>query len=170
MTSHAASSKLKVGGVFTVICVDKHGREKWRDTSHNLAVNVGIDSVLNVAFVNQTQIATWFLGLTDASPTIAAGDTMASHAGWTEITAYSEAVRQTWTPAVTTTQVITNATSVDVSINGTATVGGLFVTSNNVKGGTTGTLFAVEAFTGGNQAVANGDTLRLTYTLTGASS
>ncbi|GAG46997.1 unnamed protein product, partial [marine sediment metagenome] len=36
-------------------------------------------------------------GLTDGTPTPAAGDTMASHGGWTEVVAYDEGVRQTLT-------------------------------------------------------------------------
>jgi hypothetical protein len=62
--------------------------------------------------------------------------------------------------------VITNSASVAVfSINGTTTVGGAFLTSNNTKGGTTGILFSASDFTApGDRAVVSGDTLNVTYT------
>jgi hypothetical protein len=94
---------------------------------------------------------------------------MASHAGWTEVTAYSQATRPQAVFAAATTadpSVITNSASVAVfSINGTTTVGGAFLTSNNTKGGTTGILFSASDFTSpGDRAVVNGDTLNVTYT------
>jgi hypothetical protein len=94
---------------------------------------------------------------------------MASHAGWTEVTAYSNANRVTATLATATTanpSVVTNSASpASFSINGTATVGGAFLTSNNTKGGTTGTLFSAADFgSPGDRSVVNGDTLSVTYT------
>jgi len=50
------------------------------------------------------------------------------------------------------------------TINGTTTVGGAFLTSNNTKGGTTGTLFSASDFTApGDRSVVNGDTLNVLY-------
>ena len=62
---------------------------------------------------------------------------------------------------------MTNATTADFNMTpGSAvTIKGLFLCSDNTKGGTTGTLFATAAFTGGNQTVNNGDTLKVTYTV-----
>jgi hypothetical protein len=123
------------------------------------------------ALTSVAQITTWYLGLygAGASNTPAAGDTMSSHAGWTEVTAYSNANRVTATLATATTanpSVVTNSASpASFSINGTATVGGAFLTSNNTKGGTTGTLFSAADFgSPGDRSVVNGDTLSVTYT------
>ena len=93
---------------------------------------------------------------------------MASHAGWTEITAYSQATRPACTFGAATTadpSVISNTASVAVfSMNGTETVGGAFLTSNSTKGGTTGVLFSAGDFQSpGDRAVVNGDTLNVTY-------
>lgn len=52
-----------------------------------------------------------------------------------------------------------------ISSNST-TIGGAFVTTNNTKGGSTGTLYGGAAFTGGNKTLGNTDTLTVTVTLT----
>jgi hypothetical protein len=94
---------------------------------------------------------------------------MSSHIGWTEVTAYSNANRPTATFATPTTadpSVVTNSASpASFNINATATIGGAFLTSNNTKGGTTGTLFSAADFQSpGDRSVVNGDTLNVTYT------
>jgi hypothetical protein len=161
---NAARSGVRAGGVFTIVCRDKDGNVKWTDTGHNLVVNTGLNHIRDVILLAGTQVSTWYTGLTQGSPTIAAADTMASHAGWTESTAYSEAVRQTWTGAAGATGASSNSASPSVfSINATATIGGVFLTSNSTKGGSTGTLYSGVAFTGGNRSVVNGDTLTVTY-------
>jgi hypothetical protein len=51
------------------------------------------------------------------------------------------------------------------TINGTTTVGGAFLISNNTKGGTTGILFSAADFAApGDRSVVSGDTLTVTYT------
>jgi hypothetical protein len=94
---------------------------------------------------------------------------MSSHAGWTEVTAYSQATRPACTFGTATTadpSVITNTASpATFSINGTTTVGGAFLTSDNTKSGTTGILFSASDFQSpGDRSVVNGDTLTVTYT------
>ena len=132
---------------------DKYGKLKWREVVWNTVVNVGLDDVLDKYFKGSTYTAAHYVGLTDSTPTVAAGDTMASHAGWTEIQTYSEAVRQTLTLGTVSSQSVDNSASKAVfSINGTATVGGAFVTTNNTKGGTTGTLYGAAAFTAGDRS------------------
>jgi hypothetical protein len=160
------------GGVFTVECRDKEGNLKWTETMHNLVVNVGLKDMNDKYFTGSTYTATWYLGLVTgpgAGNTYAAGDTMASHVGWTEDTGYSQATRPAATFAAATTadpSVITNSSSVAVfSINATTTVAGAFLSSDNTKGGTTGVLFSVANFgSPGDRAVVSGDTLNVTYT------
>jgi len=48
-------------------------------------------------------------------------------------------------------------------MNGTTTIFGAFLTSNNTKSGTTGKLYAVGNFAS-SRAVENGDQLLVTYT------
>jgi hypothetical protein len=166
-----AGEAAQATGVYYVECRDKDGNLKWTAESKNLVVNAGLQYMAGSALTSVTQITTWYLGLygAGASNTPAAGDTMASHAGWTEVTAYSNANRVTATLATATTanpSVVTNTASpAAFNINGTATVGGAFLTSNNTKGGTTGTLFSAADFgSPGDRSVVSGDTLSVTYT------
>lgn len=165
------NEKLKAGGVFTVQCFDKEGNLKWTEEKHNLVVNVGLQDMNTKYFSGSSYTAAWYIGLygAGASNTPAASDTMSSHAGWTEVTAYSQSTRPACTFGTATTadpSVITNSASpATFSINGTTTVGGAFLTSNNTKGGTTGILFSASDFQSpGDRSVVNGDTLTVTYT------
>jgi hypothetical protein len=166
-----AGEAAQATGLFEIKCHDKDGNLKWTAESKNLVVNVGLQYMAGSALTSVSQITTWYLGLygAGASNTPAASDTMASHAGWTEVTAYSNANRVTATLVTATTanpSVVTNTASPAVfNINGTATVGGAFLTSENTKGGTTGTLFSAADFgSPGDRAVVNSDTLSVTYT------
>ena len=166
-----AGEAAQATGVFNIICRDKDGNLKWQAESKNLVVNAGLAYMAGSALTSVTQITTWYLGLygAAASNDPAAGDTMASHAGWTEVTAYSNANRVTATFVTATTadpSVVTNTASPAVfNINGTTTVGGAFLTSENTKGGTTGTLFSAADFgSPGDRSVVNSDTLSVTYT------
>lgn len=60
---------MKIGGVFRFICLDKNGYIKWIDETHNLVTNGGLQHALDVLFASGTQVATWYVGLTDGSPT-----------------------------------------------------------------------------------------------------
>jgi hypothetical protein len=162
-------------GKYHVECHDKDGNLKWTAESKNLVVNAGLRYMAGSALTSVTQITTWYLGLygAAASNTPAAGDTMASHAGWTEIAPYSNATRVTASFAAATTanpSVVTNTASPAVfNINATATVGGAFLTSSSPKtpnsGYDAGTLFSAADFgSPGDRSVVSGDTLSVTYT------
>ena len=166
-----AGEAAQATGVYRVECHDKDGNLKWTAESKNLVVNVGLQYMAGSALTSTAQVTTWYLGLygAGASNTPAAGDTMASHAGWTEVTAYSNANRVTATLTASTNanpSVVTNTASPAVfNINATSTVGGAFLTSDNTKNGTTGTLFSAADFgSPGDRSVVSGDTLSVTYT------
>ena len=170
-TGGGAHAGVRGGGVYTIQCHDKDGNLKWEASNHNLVVNVGLQDMNAKYFTGSSYTAAWYLGVygAAASNNPAASDTMASHAGWTEVTAYSESTRPVCTFGVPTTadpSVATNSASPAVfSINGTATIGGAFLTSNNTKGGSTGMLFSAGDFASpGDRSVVAGDTLTLTYT------
>ena len=157
-------------GRWEFVCRDANGAEKWRDTIDNIVVNAGLNYLLDAGLSGGTQITTWYLGLLSATPTVAAGDTMASHAGWTEVVAYDEANRVTWADGGVASQSVSNSASpADFTISANSTqIGGAFLTSNNTKSGTTGTLYAAGAFTAGNKDLDDNDTIEVTFTGTAA--
>jgi hypothetical protein len=166
-----STEQAQATGVYYIECHDKDGNLKWTAESRNLVVNVGLQYMAGSALTSVTQITTWYIGLygAAASNNPAAGDTMASHAGWTEVVPYSNATRVTATFATATTanpSVVTNSASpATFNINASATVGGAFLTSNNTKSGTTGTLFSAADFgSPGDRSVVSGDVLSVTYT------
>jgi hypothetical protein len=170
VADRGASERVKAGGFFVVECFDKDGNLKWKEENHNLVVNVGLQDMNAKYFTGSGYTAAWYIGLygAGASNTPAASDTMSSHAGWTEVTDYSQSTRPACTfgtPTTTDPSVATNTASpASFSINNTTTVGGAFLTSNNTKGGTTGILFSASDFLGGDRSVVSGDTLSVTYT------
>jgi hypothetical protein len=166
-----AGEDAQATGLFEIKCHDKDGNLKWAAESKNLVVNVGLAYMAGTALTSVAQQASWFLGLygAGASNTPAAGDTMSSHAGWTEVVAYSNATRVAATFVTATTanpSVATNSASPAVfNINGTTTVGGAFLTTGSAKSGTAGTLFSAADFgSPGDRSVVTSDTLSVTYT------
>ena len=159
-----------VKGIWEVKAFDKDGNLKWVENYENIVVNTGLDHLLDATLSGGTQITTWYVGLTDGTPTAAAGDTSASHAGWSEVTAYSEGARQTWVDGGVSSRTVTNSGSpAEFSINSNSTtIGGAFLISNSTKGGTSGTLYAIGAFSAGDKSLDNGDTLQVTATFTTA--
>ena len=167
-----SGEQAKATGKFTVQCLDKDGNLKWELESKNLVVNVGLQYMAGAALTGTSPITTWYIGLygAGASNAPAAGNTMASHGTWTEETGYSNANRPTATFVAATNanpSVVTNSASpAAFNINATATIGGAFLTSDNTKGGTTGTLFSASDFTSpGDRSVVSGDTLNVSYSL-----
>lgn len=139
-----------------------------RSIPANLIVNQGLNYWRDSLASGFTAIGSWFIGLLGAAPTVAAADTMASHAGWTEVHAiYSEAARPAWTTATAGAGGRTNAAArARFTFTGSGTVGGAFLTSSSTKNGTTGTLFSGRAFPGGDVGVANGYTLDVELSIT----
>jgi hypothetical protein len=161
--------QMLAGGVFTVTCHDKDGNLKWEERNHNLVVNQGLKDMNDKYFSGSTYTAAWYIGLVQgpaSGTTFAAGDTLASHAGWTEDTAYA-GNRKTATFGAATTadpSVISNSASpAQFTMNGTTVIGGAFLT--NVATGTSGILFSASDFQSpGDRSVVNGDVLNVTYT------
>lgn len=165
-----------VHGSYTVTCRDADGHIKWVDTYLNLVTNVGKADALDKYFKGAAYTAAFYFGLVDGAvaPAYNSGDTMASHAGWTENIAYSNATRVAAAFGTASgsgggagaagTGSLASSAAV-FNINATATIAGAFLTTVNTKSGTTGTLFSAGSFSGGNRSVVNGDTLNVTYTV-----
>jgi hypothetical protein len=163
-------AKARAGGVYKVQCVGADGHVKWEEEMHNLVVNQGLQNMVAAYLDAATQTTVWYIGLITgpgSGTTIAAADTLASHAGWTEFTDYS-GDRKTATFGTATTadpSVIDNTASpASFSITGAGgTVAGAFLAS--VDTGTSGTLFSASDFQApGDRVVVSGDTLNVVYT------
>jgi len=155
---------MRLGFQYDVRCASADGEEKWHETFHNLVPDVGLDQFLD----SLTSAAlSLYVGLADGTPTQAATDTMASHAGWVEITAYTEATRPACTLGAASGQSRTNVGNEAVfTINADSQViGGAFITTDSTKGGTTGVLMSIGDFTQLDRNADTGDTLTVTVTL-----
>jgi len=151
---------------------DPRGNLKWAEECWNLVVTVGLNDALDKHFKGSSYTAAWYVGITTGSDTFAAADTMSSHAGWTECTAYDEATRPALTLGAVSGGSVDNSASkarFTISTNSTV-IGGAFVTTNNTKGGSTGTLYGGAAFAAGDKTLDDNDTLDVTVTLTATAS
>lgn len=147
--------------------VIEHYRDgKLLDTifAENLIVTEGLNDCQDQYWRGSSYSAEHYLGLMDSSPTVAASDTMLSHAGWSEETGYDESARPTYSPAASSGGVVTNSASkAEFTLNADATIGGVFCTTNSTKSGTTGKLFSAAAFTGGDRSFKDNDVISITY-------
>lgn len=151
--------------MFDVECFDKNGNVKWKEHFHNLVMTGGKNDLLDKYFGGSGYTAAWYMGLVDNAgwSAYAAGDTMASHAGWAESTAYSNTNRPTVSFSAASAGSKATSTAVAFNINASATIRGAFLATNNTKGGTTGILYSAGSFSA-TRAVENGDTLNVTGT------
>jgi len=163
-----STERVGAGGVFTVTCHGPDGQFKWTDTFHNLVVNQGLQDMNSQYFKGSGYTAAWYLGLVTgpgSGTTYAAGNTLASHSGWTENTAYTGNRKAVTFGTATTADpsVIDNSASPSsFTMNANAQViAGAFLCS--VSSGTSGILFSAGDFTGGDKTVDSGDTLAVTY-------
>lgn len=172
MTSNTRfGERTRAGGVFHVQCVGADGQLKWEDSVHNRVVNQGLQDMNLKYFTATGYTAGFFLGLITgpgASNTYAAGDTMASHAGWTEFVNYAAVTRPAalFGSASLADPSVISVSAITFIITSTGgTVAGAFLTTDFTKGGTSGTLFSEANFLSpGDRVVANGDSLIVTYT------
>lgn len=144
---------------YKIECFDKDGNLKWTEEVHNLVTTVGKTDIVDKYLKGSAYTAAFYLGL-KGTGSAAAGDTLASHAGWSEVTPYAgNRPAITWG---TTSSGSNTASAVSISINATATVAGAFVCT--VNSGTSGTLYSASDFAA-SRSVASGDTMNVTPTI-----
>jgi hypothetical protein len=177
-------SKIGLSGYFDVAHI-RGGTIIQTMQVENGATRVGVDVVLNAGFAGGGGFSNLYIGLIKfldavhtptAVPTV--GDTMGSN-GWLafEFTEYASPTRLAVSMSGASSFRI-GSSEVQFDIEAGANLQGFFVTDNNVKGGTTGTLWASAVrtfFTEGKSflgagspisndfSVLNGDQLRVKY-------
>jgi hypothetical protein len=170
------SEQAKAGGRYHVECFDRDGKLKWVEEFDNVVTTVGKNAMLDAALAGSAYTVTGpYIGLISSVSfsAVAAGDTMASHSGWTEagITnapTYS-AGRKTasWAAASGGSKALSSNAS--YAVTGSGTVKGCFMVYGtgavSTVDNTAGTLLSAGLFTGGDKVVSNGDTLNVSYSL-----
>lgn len=150
--------------IVDMIRPSEDNRVIWKNTiKENLIVNTGLQELLT----NGLTAEALYLGLTGTTPSVAAGDTLASKA-WTEFAGYDEATRELWDFVQTVGSATNAASRAEFTITlATQTIGGIFAARSSTKSETASVLYSAAPFsTGdrtGNQA---GDIIRATYIAT----
>lgn len=176
-----------VEGWYHVVCHDKHGNFKWEEKFPNLVVAIGKQLMLDTLLRTTGTYTTVgpFLGLTKASLTPAATDTMTTlvttnAAEFTNYTVGGSAVRGTAAFAASTSSGTTpsnvtssTATAITYTITGAGgTVYGCFLVTGtgavNTQSSTAGTLYSEGNF-GTAKATTAGDTVSVTYSTSATS-
>lgn len=166
--AHALTEAAHASGKYVVQChAYEGGPLLWEETIDNLVTTAGANDLLDKYLGGSSYTAAWYLGLignTSFTTGPAAGDTAASHAGWTEATGYSQAARPaaSWNSASARSKAL--SAGVVYTANASDTIKGCFLISNSTKGGTTGVLYSAGLFTGGDQPIVSGNTLTVSYT------
>lgn len=152
---------------YRIECIGADGELKWVEEFDNLVVTEGLNLLITRSFKTVPGDVNWYVGL-KATGSVVAGDTAASHAGWTEVTTYSQATRPAWTPGTVSGGSLDNSASkAQFSINGTVSVFGAMMINENTKGGTSGALYGAGNFTA-QRDVVSGDTLNVQITVSAA--
>lgn len=139
----------------------RNGQLLYDGTGRNQVMTVG-KNLLNDTLFKQGTGSSIFMGL-KGTGTTGAADTMATHSGWTETTAYSGTSRITLAAGAAVGGTSTFAPGT-YAMTGTYTAAGAFITTVVSAAGTTGTLYSAGDF-GVTRTGGTGDTLVVTPTL-----
>jgi len=161
-------------GRYEIECIGADGKLKWRDVIENVVATVGKNLALDTFLAGSAYTVTGpYMGLISSTSysAVAAGDTMASHAGWLEAggtnapTYTGNRKTAAWSSATSASKALSSALS--FAITGTGTVKGAFIvyggTASATKDDTGGTLWSAGTFSTGDKPVVNGDTLNCQY-------
>src|SRR5689334_17040091 len=164
----SADDEMEVVGHYEAICYGPDGEEKWRESFDNLVTTVGKNLLLDKILGNAAAGAV-VMGLKGSGSAVA-GDTQASHAGWSEVGGANAPTYSGNRPAPSFSAASAGSKStsaaVAFSITGSGTVAGAFINigGSATKDDTTATLFSAGDFAVA-RSVGNGDTINVTYTL-----
>lgn len=131
----------------------------------------GLNNFLDTYIGDLSKVNTWYVGLVSVTSFtgFAITDTMASHAGWTEYTDYSETTRPILALGDPSAGVMNNPITIDFTPNNDVSVVGYFITSVATKGAATGYLPIQGYFAEGTSAFKAGNLSKFTFTITARS-
>ena len=163
-------------GVYTFRCFEyENGPLLWEQTIGNVVCTVGKNLMLQTALTGSgyTVVGPYMGLISSVSYTaVAAADTMASHAGWTEAgstNAPTFAARVAPAFGTASAGAISTSSATSFTMTGAGTLVGAFITYGTgavtTLMSTAGTLLSAGAFTGGNQPVNSGNVVQVTYSL-----
>ena len=164
-------------GVYTFKCFEYEGGTLlWEDTVHNVVATVGKNLMLQTALTGSayTVVGPYMGMISSVSYTTGpvAGDTMASHGGWTEAgTTNAPTFSARVAPSFGTASAgaISTASAVTFTMTSTGTLKGAFIVYGTGAVttilSTAGTLLSAGLFTGGDQPVNTGNVVQVTYSL-----
>ena len=181
-TNAISAEDMGVHGHYHIVCHDKDGNLKWEEKFPNLVVAVGKQLMLDTLLKGTSySVVGPFLGLTNATLTPAATDTMTTLVGggkeFTNYTVGGSAVRGTAVFAASTStgstpsNVTTSAaTAITYTITGAGgTVYGCFLVTGtgavSTQSSTAGTLYSEGNFSTAKATTA-GDTVSVSYSTT----
>ena len=185
-TNAISAEDMGVHGHYHVVCRDKDGNIKWEEEFPNLVVQGGKELMLNTLLRTSGTYTTVgpFLGLTNATLTPAATDTMTTLVGggkeFTNYTVLGSPVRGTASFSAssssgTTPTNVTTCTAAAITYTitgGGGTVYGCFLVTgsgaSSTQSNTSGTLYSVGNFSTAKVTTA-GDTVSVTYSTTATS-
>lgn len=158
---------LGVANVWTFEVWTPAGKRRYRRRFLNAVPTAALNYSANVLSGQASPHANYYGGLIDDDgfDELSADDTMLSHGGWPEFTDYDESTRQVWTPGAAAGGIVTNPTAMRFTVTNGSTVKGLFLASDNTKGGSAGLLFATGPLPV-KQILVPGEFVRAYYTLT----
>jgi hypothetical protein len=168
--------ELNIHGTYKVKCYEYEGGPLlWEDEIQNVVCTLGKNAMLDnfIAGSGFTQVGPYMGLISSVSwSATAAGDTMASHSGWTEAgSTNAPTFSARGTPAWSAASGGSKSTSAAVSftMTGAGTLEGAFMVLGSgavtTLMNTSGTLFSAGAFSGGAQAVSNGNVVTVSYSI-----
>lgn len=180
-SAHGMGEKAMIHGRYKIQCFEYEGGPLlWEDEFDNLVTTAGKNHLLDNYITGSafTQVGPYMGLISSVSySAIAAADTMASHAGWTEAGSANAPTWSTpasgarnslsWSAASAGAKALSAAASFTMS--GAGTLKGAFLVLGSgavvTNASTAGTLFSAGLFSGGDQVVSSGNVVTVSYSL-----
>lgn len=159
-------------GRYEFKCFGEDGKLKWSDSIENTVMTLGKDALLTNALKGSSYTAAVYVGLISSvsyTGVPVVGDTMSSHATWTEAGAANAptfAARVAATFGTAGSGSLATSSSSNFTMTGAGTVKGAMIVFNGATStiaNTSGTLYAAGLFSG-DKAVVTNDVIQVSYT------